>query len=178
MSMRLMCGVKKGRVFIGSQSSHQAAHHSAVRSQRSPHSWHGQTETDTHTEPGQKVIYTSPSSPSETWTKLVVDVLGKQWMVPVRRTGGRDSHWFYFSARSQDKHIVWPRWKHFLWLNPSSQLSWPLKKKRMNSEGRFHSKQLIQGKLCICRQYGQCKGNNMNSHHREGNFQAWHQVSL
>lgn len=73
----------------------------------------------------------------------------------------------------KNKHIT--TLKHFPRSNPSSQLLNISPLKRMNSEGRFT--QLIQGKLCICRQYGQLKGNNMSSDHSKEKFQAWHQVS-
>lgn len=118
------------------------------------------TGRQTYTEPGKgwgsKIIYTSTSSPSVTWG---VDVLGKQWMILVRRTRGTDSHWFYFTTNIRRLTRPITTLKTSLWPNPSSQLSWPLKTKEFRQ----------QTKLCICRQYGQFKG-NVNIHHRKREF--------
>lgn len=93
------------------------------------------------------------------WLEVDVDVLGKQWMIPVHRTRGTDSHWFYFSTKIRRLTRPIITLKTSSWLNPSSQLSWPLKTKEFRQ----------QTKLCICRQYGQFKG-NVNIHHRKGEF--------
>lgn len=99
MSTRQMCGVKKGRVFIGSQSSHQAAHHSAVRSQRSPQSGHRQRQTHTHTQSQVK----GEGWRSFTHQPLHLQMLGRRFLLKSLvnsewclscDTGGTDSHWF------------------------------------------------------------------------------------
>lgn len=126
-----------------------------------------QAETDTHTQSGKgwgsKVIYTSTSSPSDTQTKMLKSLVNSEWCLEPRH--GR--HRFTLILH-QTSCIITP----FLRLNPSSRLSWPLN--RINSQSRFTQTQLIQGKLCICRQYGQFKGDDVNIHHRKRNFQAWH----
>lgn len=75
------------------------------------------------------------------WTK-VVDVLGKQWTMPVQHAGGR----VHSGSTSSGGNI------HF-------NIFHDCKKKK---ERQIHSKHLIQGELYICRQYGQFKGINMN----------------
>lgn len=171
MSMKLMCGVKKGRVFIGSQSSHQAAHHSAsVRSQRSPQSWRGQTETDTHTESqvkgeGQRSFLHPPPQRR----LLLMSLVNSEWCL----SSAHEAQIHIDSTSPPDQRINTlynHTEKHFI--------STVMAVKKNDFRRQIHSKQLIQGKLCICRQYGQCKGNNMNFHHRTGNFQAWHEVFL
>lgn len=131
-----------------------------------------QADRDRHTQPGRgwgsKVIYTSPPSPSVTWRKVVVDVLGKQWMMPVRRTAGTDSHWFNFSTKNNGWTRCITTLKTLPLAEPFISTVTTVKKNELR-KSRFTQTQLIQGKLCICRQYGQFKRNNMN---RKGTFSS------
>lgn len=87
MSMKRMCGVKKGQsvywfsVFTpGSASlSSEVTALATLMTRADKHTYTHHTHRAR-----SKVIYTSPSSPWAIWTKLVAHVLGKQWMMSGR----------------------------------------------------------------------------------------------
>lgn len=152
--MRQKCGVKKGQSiywFSGFKPGSTSLRYEVTALTTVT----TQAETDAHR--ARWTVHHHPP-PSMASVKVVVDVLGKRWMM----------HRF---TLVQTRCITT---QHPLWLNPST-FSWPLK--RMKSGGRL-TKTGNTGQWRAFVDSGQRKGNNVNSEHREDGLEALHQEQL